>query len=66
MLREVAQWFRALDALPEAPGSNPNIHKAANNGLSEDLMSSSGLHGNCLHMVKRHTYKQHTNTYKIK
>jgi len=40
---EMAQWLRALTALPEVLSSNPNNHMVARNHLWWDLVPSSGV-----------------------
>ena len=40
---EMAQWLRALAALPEVPRSIPSTHMVAHNHLSWNLMPSSGV-----------------------
>jgi hypothetical protein len=40
---EMAQWLRALTALPEVPSSISSNHVVAHNHLSRDLMPSSGV-----------------------
>jgi hypothetical protein len=40
---EMAQWLRALTALPKILSSYPNNHVVAYNHLSWDLMPSSGV-----------------------
>jgi hypothetical protein len=40
---EMAQWLRALNALPEVLSSIPNNHMVAHNHLEWDLMPSSGV-----------------------
>lgn len=63
-----ARWLRALRILPEDPGLVPSTHMAALNHLTPvlgDLMPSSGLQGNCMHMVHRNTYRQNTDTHKL-
>ena len=39
----MAQWLRALTALPEDLSSNPSNHMVAHNHLEWDLMPSSGV-----------------------
>jgi hypothetical protein len=39
----MAQWLRALAALPEILSSIPNNHMLAHNHLSWDLMPSPGI-----------------------
>jgi hypothetical protein len=41
--REMAQWLRALTALPEILSSIPSNHMVAHNHLQWDLMPSSGV-----------------------
>jgi hypothetical protein len=41
---EMAQWVRALTALPEVLSSIPSNHMVAQNHLEWDLMPSSGVH----------------------
>jgi hypothetical protein len=38
----MAQWVRALTALPKVLSSNPSNHTVAHNHLQGDLMPSSG------------------------
>jgi hypothetical protein len=40
---EIAQWLRALAALPEVLSSNPSSHMVAHNHLWCDLTPSSGV-----------------------
>jgi hypothetical protein len=51
---EMAQWLRALTALPEVLSSNPSNHMVAHNHLYWDLMYSSGV---CLKTVTVYSYK---------
>jgi hypothetical protein len=39
----MAQWLRALTALPEVLSSSPSNHMVAHKHLSWDLMPSSGV-----------------------
>jgi hypothetical protein len=39
----MAQWLRALIALPEVLSSNPSNHMVSHNHLKWDLMPSSGV-----------------------
>jgi hypothetical protein len=39
----MAQWLRALTALPEVLSSNPSNHMVAHNHLGWDPMPSSGV-----------------------
>jgi hypothetical protein len=39
----MAQWLRALTALPEVLSSNPSNHMVTHNHLQWDLMHSSGV-----------------------
>jgi hypothetical protein len=39
----MAQWLRALTALPEVLSAIPSNHMVAHNHLSWDLMPSSGV-----------------------
>jgi len=39
----MAQWLRALTALPEVLSSIPSNHMMAHNSLQWDLMPSSGV-----------------------
>jgi hypothetical protein len=39
----MAQWLRALTALPKILSSNPSNHMVAHNHLQCDLMPSSGV-----------------------
>jgi hypothetical protein len=41
--REMAQWLRALTALPEVLSSIPSNCMVAHNHLKQDLMPSSGV-----------------------
>ena len=43
MAAEMAQWLRALTALPEVLSSNPSNHMVAHNHLQWDLMPSCVL-----------------------
>ena len=54
----MAQWLRALTALPEDLGSTPSIHMAAHNCLQLELLSSTIF--TQIHM------KANTNVHKIK
>jgi hypothetical protein len=51
---EMAQWLRALGALPDDPGLSPNISVAAHDHLQlqlhGDLMLSCCFHGQQTHM----------------
>ena len=49
----MAQWLRALAALPEDLGSTPSNHMVAHNCLSLDLMPSSRVQE---HMEAKHSY----------
>jgi len=40
---EMAQWLRALTALPQVLSSIPSNHMVAHNHLEWDLMPSSGV-----------------------
>ena len=40
---EMAQWLRAVTALPEVLSSIPSNHMVAHNHLQWDLMPSSGV-----------------------
>jgi hypothetical protein len=52
--RETVQRLRELIALEKDLSSVPNINTEANQQLlppiSEDIMASSGFHGNCIHI----------------
>jgi hypothetical protein len=39
----MAQWLKALTALPEVPSSIPSNHMVAHDHLQWDLMPSSGV-----------------------
>jgi hypothetical protein len=39
----MAQWLRALTALPEVPSTIPSNHMVAHSHLQCDLMPSSGV-----------------------
>jgi hypothetical protein len=39
----MAQWLKALAALPEDPSSNPSNHMVAHTYLQWDLLPSSGM-----------------------
>ena len=39
----MAQWLRALTALPEVLSSNPSNHMVAHNHLQQDPTPSSGV-----------------------
>lgn len=68
----MGQQLRTLAVLLEDWGSIPTIHMVAHNFMAslssvlEDLTPSSGLYGQCTHIVRRHTSKWNIDTHEIK
>ena len=54
----MAQWLRALVALPEDWGSIPSTHRAAHNFLSFQFQGTQQLHTDiCSHNMHAHEMK---------
>ena len=62
MTGEMAQWLRALTALPEVLSSIPSNHMVAHNHLQWALMPSSGVSGD-IHNMKRDMKKNGMGTW---